>query len=73
MEVQPAQMSEFNKIITEPDSRKRAIKLKDCANAYKYLNDYYYYLGMAYYEVLDEIQYAVEDQSALSHPVKLKQ
>lgn len=25
MEVQPAQMSEFNKIITEPDSRKRAI------------------------------------------------
>ena len=50
MEVQPAQMSEFNKIITEPDSRKRAIKLKDCANAYKYLNDYYYYLGMAYYE-----------------------
>ena len=26
-----------------------------------------------YAQVRDEIQYAVEDQSALSHPIKLKQ
>ena len=50
MEVQPAQMTEFNRIITEPDAKKRSIKLKDCADSYKYLNDYYYYLGMAFFE-----------------------
>lgn len=56
-ELTPRQASEFNKLISDQDAGRRIQKLKNSSDIYKYLNEYNYYLGMAYVE-LDEYKKA---------------
>lgn len=47
-ELTPRQASEFNTLISDPDVNRRIQKLLNNANSLKYLNEFNYYLGMAY-------------------------
>lgn len=58
-ELTPNQASEFNKLIADNDLERRIQKLKNNAGLYKYLNEYNYYLGMAYVQ-LNEYKKAVQ-------------
>lgn len=49
----------FIKNIGEENASKRIHWLQDNAESYKYFNDYYYYLGMSYYDVKN---YAMADR-----------
>lgn len=49
-ELTPNKAKEFNRIIQETNAAKRCKILLDNASSYKYFNDYYYYVGMAYLE-----------------------
>ena len=49
-ELTPNRAKEFNQIIQEANAEKRCKILLDNASSYKYFNDYYYYVGMAYLE-----------------------
>ena len=50
-ELTPERAESFIRNIRESNPKKRIQWLQDNAGSYKYFNDYYYYLGMSYYEV----------------------
>lgn len=58
-ELTPERAASFIKNIRETNPSKRIHWLQDNADRYKYFNDYYYYLGMSYYDVKN---YAMADR-----------
>lgn len=50
-ELTPKQASEFNKLISDSDPSRRCQKLLNNASTYRFLNEYNYYLGMAYVQM----------------------
>lgn len=52
-ELTPRQASEFNKLISDQDPVRRSQKLINNASIFRYLNEYNYYLGMAFLQQND--------------------